>query len=278
MTQAKTVYPENQSQRRTMLLAVDLKNSVLAEIDANNPNQIAYSPYGQQSSQREVMTRLGFNGEMREATPEWYLLGNGYRTYNPRLMRFHSPDSLSPFGEGGLNPYMYCGGEPVMNSDPTGHYFGWISTGAQKIFGGLHTLTTRTASIATTAASHTASAIGSGVSRVVHRARNTFDSMFSFDQEALKQTQSWFPKISKRTVVNFPHAKSGKKIPQHQGYANRTELPSREPVPQSHRFANRREITNLNQSEQNHGYSNRTEVRRHLSKSNTSTTIDRIRT
>ena len=107
MTQAKTVYPENQSQRRTMLLAVDLKNSVLAEIDASNPNQLAYSPYGQQSSKREVMTRLGFNGEMREAKPGWYLLGNGYRTYNPRLMRFHSPDSLSPFGEGGLNAYMY---------------------------------------------------------------------------------------------------------------------------------------------------------------------------
>lgn len=278
MTQAKSVNPENQSQRRTMLLAVDLKNSVLAEIDASNPNQIAYSPYGQQSSKREVMTRLGFNGEMREAKPEWYLLGNGYRTYNPRLMRFHSPDSLSPFGEGGLNAYMYCGGEPVMNSDPTGHYFGWISTGAQKIFGGLRTLTTRTASIATTAASHTASAIGSGVSRVVHRARNTFDGMFSFDQEALKQTQFWFPRISKSTVAKHPYAKFSTKTPQDHGYANRIKLPSKVPLKQSHGFANRREITNLNQSEQNHGYSNRTEIRRHLPTPYIGPTMDSIRT
>jgi RHS repeat-associated protein len=58
---------------------------------------------------------------LREANIGWYLLGNGYRAYNPRLMRFHSPDSWSPFGRGGLNPYMYCVGDPVNRSDPTGH-------------------------------------------------------------------------------------------------------------------------------------------------------------
>jgi hypothetical protein len=50
-------------------------------------------------------------------------LGNGYRVYNPRLMRFHSPDKSSPFEKGGMNTYMYCGGEPVMNVDPTGRSF-----------------------------------------------------------------------------------------------------------------------------------------------------------
>lgn len=123
MTQSKPNDQEKPSQPRTVLLAVDLKNSVLAELDAGNPNCIAYSPYGHQSAQHGVMSRLGFNGERREAIPEWYFLGNGYRVYNPRLMRFHSPDSLSPFGKGGLNAYVYCGGEPVMNSDPTGHFF-----------------------------------------------------------------------------------------------------------------------------------------------------------
>ncbi|WP_420329543.1 RHS repeat-associated core domain-containing protein, partial [Pseudomonas avellanae] len=35
--------------------------------------------------------------------------------------RFNSPDSLSPFGEGGLNAYGYVGGDPVGFVDETGH-------------------------------------------------------------------------------------------------------------------------------------------------------------
>ncbi|WP_369788458.1 RHS repeat-associated core domain-containing protein [Rouxiella sp. WC2420] len=47
---------------------------------------------------------LGFNGERRDLISEAAHLGNGYRAYNPILMRFNSPDSWSPFGEGGLTP------------------------------------------------------------------------------------------------------------------------------------------------------------------------------
>ncbi|VVO73087.1 hypothetical protein PS862_01436 [Pseudomonas fluorescens] len=39
-------------------------------------------------------------------------------------MRFHSPDSWSPFGEGGLNAYMYCLGNPIRYTDKTGHMSG----------------------------------------------------------------------------------------------------------------------------------------------------------
>lgn len=65
---------------------------------------------------------LGFNGVPHEVHAPWQFLGNGYRVYNPVLMRFHSPDSLSPFGRGGLNPYAYCIGDPLNRIDPDGHW------------------------------------------------------------------------------------------------------------------------------------------------------------
>ncbi|KOC87297.1 RHS repeat-associated core domain-containing protein [Winslowiella iniecta] len=67
---------------------------------------------------------LAFNGERRDPIGDEYHLGNGYRAYNPPLRRFHAPDSFSPFGAGGVNPYVYCNGDPINRSDPSGH-FSW---------------------------------------------------------------------------------------------------------------------------------------------------------
>ncbi|CAI1564593.1 RHS repeat-associated core domain [Serratia quinivorans] len=63
----------------------------------------------------------GFNGELRDPLTGTTHLGNGYRAYNPKLMRFHCPDSMSPFGAGGINTYAYCSGDPINNSGPSGH-------------------------------------------------------------------------------------------------------------------------------------------------------------
>lgn len=121
MTRSRPDTNDSSRQARTILLAADHQRSILAEIAGDQTRVIAYSAYGQQSAQQAITTGLGFNGELREARLGWYLLGNGYRAYNPILMRFHSPDSWSPFGKGGLNAYMYCMGDPVNFSDPTGH-------------------------------------------------------------------------------------------------------------------------------------------------------------
>ena len=123
MTHSRSDSNDGSRQTRTLLLAADNKRSIIAEITGDLSNPIAYTPYGQQSGQQAVTTGLGFNGELREARLSWYWLGNGYRAYNPILMRFHSPDSWSPFGRGGLNAYTYCAGDPVNFSDPTGHMF-----------------------------------------------------------------------------------------------------------------------------------------------------------
>ncbi|WP_095054037.1 RHS repeat-associated core domain-containing protein [Pseudomonas sp. Irchel s3b2] len=106
---------------KKLLLAQDHKNSPLCEVDDGTGNDIAYSAYGHRSSEMPVKTNFGYNGELREAYTGWYLLGNGYRAFNTMLMRFHSPDNLSPFGAGGLNTYTYVLGNPVKYSDPTGN-------------------------------------------------------------------------------------------------------------------------------------------------------------
>ncbi|WP_421570579.1 RHS repeat-associated core domain-containing protein [Stenotrophomonas sp. PD6] len=66
--------------------------------------------------------RLGYNGQLHEPVGCWQILGNGYRVYNPVLMRFHSPDNRSPFDEGGINAYAYCSCDPVNHTDSTGHF------------------------------------------------------------------------------------------------------------------------------------------------------------
>ncbi|UVM60032.1 RHS repeat-associated core domain-containing protein [Pseudomonas sp. B21-010] len=112
---------------KSLLLAGDDKNSVLWEIDRDATQEVVYAPYGHRADEASISSHLGYNGERRETQTGWYLLGKGYRAFNPVLMRFHSPDDLSPFGEGGLNAYMYCEGDPINYVDPTGHTpWGWL--------------------------------------------------------------------------------------------------------------------------------------------------------
>jgi len=110
----------------TQLLATDQQRSVLAILDATRPHHLAYTPYGHRIPENGLLSLLGFNGERPDPVTGHYLLGNGYRAFNPVLMRFNSPDSWSPFGEGGLNAYGYCAGHPVIQSDPTGHTPRWV--------------------------------------------------------------------------------------------------------------------------------------------------------
>ncbi|MEW5251564.1 RHS repeat-associated core domain-containing protein [Microbulbifer sp. 2201CG32-9] len=65
---------------------------------------------------------MGFNGHRQDPVSGFYHLGNGYRVYNPGLMRFHAADSMSPFGRGGVNSYAYALGDPINLRDPSGHF------------------------------------------------------------------------------------------------------------------------------------------------------------
>ncbi|MBH2032178.1 MAG: RHS repeat-associated core domain-containing protein [Pseudomonadales bacterium] len=106
----------------TTLLVTDQQRSVLHTLKTTNTTQpIAYSPYGHHPIENGLINLLGFNGEQQDPVTRCYVLGNGYRAFSPILMRFNSPDSLSPFGKGGLNSYTYCLGDPVNLTDQSGH-------------------------------------------------------------------------------------------------------------------------------------------------------------
>lgn len=103
------------------LLAADGLRSVVHVVGSGQHQAQAYTAYGYQAPTSGLHSLLGFAGERPDPVTGHYLLGNGYRAFNPVLMRFNSPDRLSPFGEGGVNAYVYCQGDPVSFKDPTGH-------------------------------------------------------------------------------------------------------------------------------------------------------------
>lgn len=126
---------------QTSLLATNQLRSVVHMVDVHSSQPIIYSPYGYRCPEYGVSSLLGFNGERRDKITGFYMLGNGYRAFNPILLRFNSPDSSSPFGPGGINSYVYCLGDPINRRDESGHSslgisatLGFIEKKAHKIF------------------------------------------------------------------------------------------------------------------------------------------------
>ncbi|WP_409313531.1 RHS repeat-associated core domain-containing protein [Pseudomonas putida] len=101
----------------TLITAVNAQNSITNSLHRDRIQSLTYSAYGHS----HLDHTLGYTGQRCDRFTNLYLLGNGYRAYSPYLMRFHSPDNLSPFGKGGRNAYAYCEGDPTNNFDPSGH-------------------------------------------------------------------------------------------------------------------------------------------------------------
>lgn len=119
-TMSLALRPVSDLDNHVELLQTDLPSSVIGVTQPKKTHSQAFTPYGF-CNQPNTRSQPAFNGQWVDALLGGYFLGNGYRFYNTAIMRFHSPDTMSPFGKGGVNAYAYCQGDPVNNQDPTGH-------------------------------------------------------------------------------------------------------------------------------------------------------------
>lgn len=104
---------------KTRLTGSNARAEQVYEMTGEGLSSRGYAPYGSQNQQNSSYPN--YTGERCDPVLCGYHLGNGYRVYLPKLMRFISPDHWSPFGLGGINPYVYCNSDPMNSTDPSGH-------------------------------------------------------------------------------------------------------------------------------------------------------------
>ncbi|SES82248.1 RHS repeat domain-containing protein [Pseudomonas graminis] len=108
--------------RQTLLLGTDAQGSLRIEAGSTVRTR-RYTAHGAQASDVGDLA-FGYTGEQLEPLSGLCIPG-GNRPYDPILMCFLAPDTDSPFGPGGINPYAWCGGDPVNRVDPDGH--SWVN-------------------------------------------------------------------------------------------------------------------------------------------------------
>lgn len=99
---------------------------------ANDARPVIYTAYG---FSKQHAPWVSFNGQRYDFMTGCYPLGNGHRNFSPLLMRFLSPDALSPFAQGGRNAYAYCLGDPVNGDDPSGQMPRFMKVIGEVFFG-----------------------------------------------------------------------------------------------------------------------------------------------
>ncbi|MFV3290313.1 RHS repeat-associated core domain-containing protein [Pseudomonas sp. NY11955] len=124
-----TEYGESSDSTRLYFILADPQSGGGEEyvVDAEGQWQsqsIGFTPWGEAPLERlnAMHGGMGYNSQRVDPVTGHYHLGNGYRVYDPQHQAFYQSDSLSPFGEGGLNDRAYCAGQdPVNWHDPSGH-------------------------------------------------------------------------------------------------------------------------------------------------------------
>ncbi|WP_405523689.1 DNRLRE domain-containing protein [Streptomyces canus] len=111
----------------SVLLSDTLHGDVTAAIDAATGtvgDSTGYSPFGEVTAQSGTAGPLGYQGEYTD--PDTGQVNMHARWYDPASGGFSSRDSwtLNPVPSINANRYGYGGGDPLGNTDPSGHCFG----------------------------------------------------------------------------------------------------------------------------------------------------------
>jgi len=97
-------------------------------VNRNNAVNFSYSDEGIRKHDvtgDQLDYPIGFKGYFIDSATGCYILGDGFRVYDPIMRQFWSADSISPFGGGGPNRYHYCDMDPINRSDHSGNDWGW---------------------------------------------------------------------------------------------------------------------------------------------------------
>ena len=79
-----------------------------------------YEAYGKTSGTGTFVNSFAYTGAVNDE--ETGLVYMNARYYHPGTGRFISQDTYRGDGEAFWNLYLYCNGDPVNGTDPTGHY------------------------------------------------------------------------------------------------------------------------------------------------------------
>ncbi len=108
----------------SVTMVTDGKGEMVSGMDISTGKSVVdYKPYGEidrKNSDGPDIFRYKYTGQEEDRETGLYYYKARY--YDPEIGRFVQPDSyLNPNTPFGMNQYAYVDGNPIMNSDPTGH-------------------------------------------------------------------------------------------------------------------------------------------------------------
>jgi len=91
----------------------------IVDADDDVVKSYTYDAYGNTSDSGAFVNSFAYTGAVIDEETGLYYMNARY--YEPETGRFISQDTYRGDGEAFWNLYMYCSGDPVNSTDPTGH-------------------------------------------------------------------------------------------------------------------------------------------------------------